>query len=339
MAFGRLKSKNISGDSADSELIKGVHVMPQRFYAAPKKKNTGLILIILAGILVIGGLGAAAYFLNLSLSRARTSPPATNAAPAAVNANTNAVTNANTNTNQPAVTPPVVTPEPTTTAPVIPTSTVPTTTPPVVPPPVNANTNVNAPQDNIPPPSTVLPSALDADNDGLTAAEEALFGTKADVADTDGDSFSDGEEVLNNYDPTRAKVTLANSGLISNYGNDFFSIVYPQKWRSREQAADKTEVLFISPQGEFAEVLVLENPDKLDLPGWYRQQYPGGDFSVLTPVNIAGLNGYRSPDQRNYYFIASDKSRVFLILYNVGSASELNYGTTFVMMVKNFKIK
>jgi len=42
---------------------------------------------------------------------------------------------------------------------------------------------------------------LDLDADGLTAAEERFYGTNPEVADTDGDSFKDGDEVRAGYDP------------------------------------------------------------------------------------------------------------------------------------------
>jgi len=44
-------------------------------------------------------------------------------------------------------------------------------------------------------------AVLDADADGLTAAEEGFYGTDPLVADTDSDSFSDGEEVRAGFDP------------------------------------------------------------------------------------------------------------------------------------------
>lgn len=42
----------------------------------------------------------------------------------------------------------------------------------------------------------------DSDADELTDAQEVLFGTNAFVADTDGDGYPDGVEVMNAYSPT-----------------------------------------------------------------------------------------------------------------------------------------
>lgn len=42
---------------------------------------------------------------------------------------------------------------------------------------------------------------MDVDEDGLNAAEEKYYGTDPNLADTDGDGYSDGEEVRAGYDP------------------------------------------------------------------------------------------------------------------------------------------
>lgn len=45
--------------------------------------------------------------------------------------------------------------------------------------------------------------AIDSDCDGLTNAEEKLYGTDPNNPDTDGDGYSDGVEVKSGYDPTK----------------------------------------------------------------------------------------------------------------------------------------
>jgi len=57
-------------------------------------------------------------------------------------------------------------------------------------------------------------AADDFDLDGLTNLEEFLAGTRADLADTDGDGVSDGQEVAEGTDPTNASSsTLVFTGL------------------------------------------------------------------------------------------------------------------------------
>jgi hypothetical protein len=44
----------------------------------------------------------------------------------------------------------------------------------------------------------------DDDLDGLSNAEEVIYGSSVIISDTDGDNYLDGEEVMNGYDPIKA---------------------------------------------------------------------------------------------------------------------------------------
>lgn len=52
--------------------------------------------------------------------------------------------------------------------------------------------------------SSACDKKVDSDCDGLTNAEEKLYGTNLDEPDTDGDSYSDGVEIESGYDPLKA---------------------------------------------------------------------------------------------------------------------------------------
>ncbi len=51
--------------------------------------------------------------------------------------------------------------------------------------------------------SAATPTTLDSDNDGLSDAEENLYGTDPKNPDTDGDGYSDGVEIESGYDPLK----------------------------------------------------------------------------------------------------------------------------------------
>lgn len=52
--------------------------------------------------------------------------------------------------------------------------------------------------------SQICDRSIDSDCDGLTNAEEKLYGTDPNNPDTDGDGYSDGVEVKSGYDPLKA---------------------------------------------------------------------------------------------------------------------------------------
>ena len=70
----------------------------------------------------------------------------------------------------------------------------------------------------------------DSDLDGLSNAEEVIYGSKSDTTDTDGDSYSDGEEVDNGYDPI-----VAGSAKLSDRKNLSTTIRY-FSWLREEKA-------------------------------------------------------------------------------------------------------
>ena len=299
--------------------------MPLRFYVAPKRSQGGLILIIIIGIILIVGLLGVAYYLNQNLNKNQTNQNTnqpviqTNQNQPVqevinqnlnaninlnenINVNTNANINLNSNTN------------------------------------INANANINVNTNVNVEASQPLPLAQDLDNDGLTLAEENLFNTNPDLADTDSDGYFDGAELLGGYDPTKKGITLANSGLFGSYSHPLYSITYPSQWTVKEQDAEKNEVLFTAGNGEFIEVLTIANNDKLNLADWYQREFPKVGLDKLTVVTINNLTGFRSSDNQNYYFSSPDKSKIFVIVYNSGIATELNFSTAFNLMVKSFKL-
>jgi len=144
--------------------------------------------------------------------------------------------------------------------------------------------------------------------------------------------------LLAGYDPSKPQVTLVGSELFKTYSHALYSITYPNGAVLREQGENKDEVLFIAGGGEFIEVIIIPNVNKLSLTEWYQEQFPQISLALATVVKIGNLNGLRHPDNLSYYLISPDKSNIFLLTYNVGNLTETNFATTFQAMVKSFKL-
>ncbi len=312
-----------------------IHTMPERFRAAggggqPSggKGSTKKLVIILVVVLVVGGLGFAGLYVFrnvLNKSNANTNTVVINR----TNQNTNNLnlsnsssnlnlSNENTNGNANA----------------------------------NANGNLNS---NTEPsntnstvtPASPLPSSLDTDADGLTDVEEAVYGTDPAKADTDGDTFIDGEqkrsdgsivgELYLGYNP-KGTGPLEGSGLVKRVENatKTYSLLMPSSWTG---TADQSGGILINPTqqtGEFFQTNISDNPNKLSPKDWYKTNNPTANVDQLMTIAVNGLDGVYSEDLSTVYLLKDTK--VYSIHYDPGSLTQVNYRTTFDMMVRSFRL-
>jgi hypothetical protein len=188
-------------------------------------------------------------------------------------------------------------------------------------------------------PRTVTPptAGLDTDQDGLTDAEEVLFGSQADKPDSDSDGFPDGAEVKGGYDPAQTSgAKLEASALLAAYTSAKFNykVRYPQAWLAKAVDEGESEVLFSGSEGEFIEVLVVDNPDGATAAAWYAKQVPGLKAGEVPTETINGLTWAWSLDGLNAY-VATDKHLITLS-YNIGTRTEASFYQLFRLMVKMF---
>lgn len=185
---------------------------------------------------------------------------------------------------------------------------------------------------------TAVPIAEDRDKDQLTDAEEALYGTKVGLPDSDGDGFIDGSEVLRGYSPVDAKKTLRTGGVVLPFQNTSFgwTMDYPAKWVAGSADDSGKSVLFTSDsvEGEYVQVVMTDNPQGLKAKEWYVSVFTDADPTALQEVTIAGLSGIVSPDGFTYYL--ADTNNIIGIIYNYGTKNAVSFKTTFQMMVASF---
>ncbi|MFA5051495.1 MAG: hypothetical protein WC544_00350 [Patescibacteria group bacterium] len=195
----------------------------------------------------------------------------------------------------------------------------------------NTNTAFNA---NI----TPVVSSQDSDSDGLTDVEETLFSANPIKADTDGDSYADGQEVVGGYNPTGTGSIESSSALRTYYDPSYFySILYPASWASSDDPQNTRGKMFTT-SGEFVEASVQENPANLSARDWYLTQSPGVNSSQISSITNwdKTLSGVLSVDGLTAYFVSGQK--VYIINYNLNILTQANYKSTFQMMYRSFKV-
>lgn len=231
-------------------------------------------------------------------------------------------------------------------APAAPSVTLPATAPTPQPQPQPAPEP--APQPAPATTTTETPPALapegDADGDGLTNAEEALYGTNPNNADSDADGFSDSVEVINLYNPAGFKPTkLIEAGLVKSYADaaGTYQLLYPSSWAT--QAGSDGEISFASPSEGGVNLQIIDNPGNQSALDWYLGSNPSvSPAQVQSFSTKSGLHGVRSPDGFSAFISAGGK---IYHLYQTTTAGPLlptgtpTFPSTFTMMVNSFSKK
>lgn len=184
-----------------------------------------------------------------------------------------------------------------------------------------------------------LPIAPDEDNDFLSDVEETLYGSDATEKDTDGDGYSDGEEIHNLYNPN-GKGSLKETGLITKFTDAGYEIWYPSLW-TPEKNVSGASLFFRAGTGEMIQILLSTKETSETVVEWYQKQNPTSsiDVSSLSEIQVGELSGLSSPDRLTTYLShQKDPKTVFVIFYNPVDQEILRYQTTFQMMLRSFSL-
>ncbi|MEK7103569.1 MAG: hypothetical protein AAB870_04445 [Patescibacteria group bacterium] len=223
--------------------------------------------------------------------------------------------------------------------------------------PVNENPPVNPPSEPTPIPSDTTPTtppstitytkSADSDSDDLTDTEERIFNTDDQKPDTDADGFLDGAEVKFLYDPTKTGTKLDQSSTVTLYKNTnyVYSLLYPSAWVVDSVDKGNKEVIFSSATGEFLNLTVQDNPEKLSALEWYTTVHkPNANTASLQTMKYDTWTGVMSENGLEVYMTANDDSGtvispyVYVLTYDLGGKQEMNFGSVFQMMIRSFLI-
>lgn len=187
----------------------------------------------------------------------------------------------------------------------------------------------------------------DTDQDGLTDIEEQLFGTSAAVPDTDNDSFLDGAEVVNLYDPAAPGALLEVSPRIKIARNEVkgYQLLIPADWTAapRTPAGNLFEI-FPDQGTDSISITVYENEDRLQVVQWYQQNAGTSDLTNFVNFkNEAGWAGIQSLNQMLVIATYGEtgpgaRAFIFMIHYDLGEDMLMRYPTIWDMMVNSLAV-
>ena len=187
----------------------------------------------------------------------------------------------------------------------------------------------------------VLEMAGDSDNDGLDDVAESAFGTNQYMIDTDGDGYSDLQEIQNGYNPS-GDGQLEASGFIAGYQNESYaySAIYPAVWGQKNIGGDYFSV-FNVPDGSLVQISVQENSRAQDIISWYRQEFSFFDtFDQNRLVRTYGNNqGIYSADGMTIYFTDSARKNIYIVSFVPVSEGKTDYFQIFQIMASSLKVE
>jgi hypothetical protein len=189
----------------------------------------------------------------------------------------------------------------------------------------------------------ILVLGRDSDSDGLSDAEEELYGSDPRHPDTDRDSYLDGNEVYHLFHPALpSPMGLEDAGALLRLSvkEAGYELLYPRSWRA--QVAGKETggleaggALLYAPSGEVVTVSAEQKPEEESLEAWYLRQSPGVEASELQAFYTkTGVRALTNPDRLTTYLDQGET--VSIIHYGLGPFEEMDFLTTYQMVVNSF---
>ncbi len=186
---------------------------------------------------------------------------------------------------------------------------------------------------------TNLPPLLDTDNDGLNDEEELVLGTNANLADSNGNTYSDLVEINNGYDPVVSGKLDENPNL-SKYVNKtlLYQMLYPKTWLVNSLSDDAT-ITFTAPDDSIIQVSVQENSDHQSITGWYGSSFPEAAITYAKLKSTPTWDGISGVDNLNFYLTDKKRNTVYIISYIPAVDGRLVYPNIFNIMVNSLIVK
>ena len=187
----------------------------------------------------------------------------------------------------------------------------------------------SCPADCKPPEPT---AAVDTDSDGMSDVEEAeIYKSDPLSPDTDGDSFTDYNEVVNLFDPIRKRpAELKDSNVISSLVNreQGYDMLIPSGWSVTDTDSARKSIVLISAENDTFRFEVRNKPTDQSLNDWLSSR----GLSAGGMENVKSVRGQVSllisPNKILAYADLAN-GRVLVATYNLGRDQVMRYRATF----------
>jgi hypothetical protein len=193
--------------------------------------------------------------------------------------------------------------------------------------------------------TSVMPQfAADTDADGLSDIEEGIIGSGQANPDSDGDTYRDGSEIANGYNPLVAgsgeAAKMSSANFMTRVKTDFidgnFSVAIPKTWRFQTIVATR-QLIITTETGEIIRIAAKDNPQGLSAANWYLQTHPNVVLSELQTVSFGSLSGISSVSGLDVYLRDLVSQQLYSFEYALASGSTtFNHPALFNYLIKSF---
>jgi len=128
---------------------------------------------------------------------------------------------------------------------------------------------------------------------------------------------------------------LEQANLVDNFVDEEygFSFLYPKEF-NLIQGESANVVIKATTTSEFFNILILDNTTELNnITDWFQEINPNIEFNKNKFVG--NLEAVSTTDNLNFYTLLNNK--IFVISYGPDFSGQINFMTTFKMMIKSFK--
>lgn len=184
----------------------------------------------------------------------------------------------------------------------------------------------------VPPPTAVAVPAtegVDTDADSLTDVEEPYYQADMAKADTNGNGYNDGIEVMNLYSPLTSGKKLADEPFMQKAAWNGWSFILPKPWTVAADPNDAAVGIVTTGGATRFTLESKSNPERLPLAAWIGAGTPASQMKSFKTKS--GLDALQTADGLTTYLAAGDT--VLVVTYDLNGDPSYNFRTSYAMVV------